>query len=35
MSWLPKRERIDPVQAAAVDFAVAQEGEEGGENRWR
>ena len=26
MSWLPKREKLDPVQASAVDFAVAQEG---------
>ena len=24
MSWLPKRDKFDPVQAAAVDFAVAQ-----------
>ena len=26
MSWLPKRDELDPVQAAAIDFAVAQEG---------
>ena len=26
MSWLPKREKLDQVQASAVDFAVAQEG---------
>ena len=26
MSWLPKRDRLDPVQASAIDFAVAQEG---------
>ena len=26
MSWLPKRDKLDPVQAAAIDFAVAQEG---------
>ena len=26
MGWLPKRDRLDPVQASAVDFAVAQEG---------
>ena len=26
MSWLPKRETLDPVQASAVDFALAQEG---------
>ena len=26
MRWLPKREKLDPVQASAVDFAVAQEG---------
>ena len=25
MSWLPKRDKLDPVQAAAIDFAVAQE----------
>ncbi len=24
--WLPKREKLDPVQASAIDFAVAQEG---------
>ena len=27
MSWLPKRDKLDPVQASAIDFAVAQEGE--------
>ena len=27
MSWLPKRDELDSVQASAVDFAVAQEGE--------
>ena len=26
MSRLPKREKLDPVQASAIDFAVAQEG---------
>ena len=26
MSGLPKREKLDPVQASAIDFAVAQEG---------
>ena len=26
MSWLPRRDKLDPVQASAVDFAVAQEG---------
>ena len=26
MSGLSKRDKLDPVQAAAVDFAVAQEG---------
>ena len=26
MSWLSKREKLDPVQASAIDFAVAQEG---------
>ena len=26
MSWLPKRDKLDPVQAVG-DFAVAQEGE--------
>ena len=26
MSCLPKRDKLDPVQASAVDFAVAQEG---------
>ena len=27
MSGLPKRDKLDPVQAAAMDFAVAQEGD--------
>ena len=26
MSWLPKRDKLDPVQASAIEFAVAQEG---------
>ena len=26
MSWLPRRDKLDQVQASAVDFAVAQEG---------
>ena len=26
MSWLPKRDKLDPVQASVVDFAVAQDG---------
>ena len=26
MSCLPKRDKLDPVQASAIDFAVAQEG---------
>ena len=26
MSWLPKRDKLDPVRALAMDFAVAQEG---------
>ena len=26
MSWLPKRDKLDPVQVSAIDFAVAQEG---------
>ena len=26
MSWLPKRDKFDPVQTSAIDFAVAQEG---------
>lgn len=26
MSWLPKREKFDPVRAAAIDFVVAQKG---------
>ena len=24
MNWLPKRDKLDPVQAAAVDFIVAR-----------
>ena len=24
--WLPKRDKLDPVQASAIDFVVAQEG---------
>ena len=27
MSWLPKRDKLDPVQASARDFAVVQEGD--------
>ena len=26
MSWLPKRDKLDPVRASAIDFVVAQEG---------
>ena len=26
MSWLPKRDKLDPKQASAIDFVVAQEG---------
>ena len=26
MSWLPKREKLDPVQAAVIDFIVVQAG---------
>ena len=26
MSWLPKRDKLDLVQAAAMDLAMAQEG---------
>ena len=26
MSWLPKREKLDLVQASVIDFVVAQEG---------
>ena len=26
MSWLPKGEELDPKQASAIDFAVAQDG---------
>ena len=26
MSWLPKSEKLDPVQASAIDFTVAQAG---------
>ena len=25
MSWLPKRDKLDPLQTSAIDFAVAQE----------
>ena len=31
MSWLPKRDKLDSVQASAIDFVVAQEGR----RRWR
>ena len=31
VSWLPKRDELDPVQASAIDFAVAEEGR----RRWR
>ena len=36
MSWLPKRDKLDPVQASAIDFVVAQEGNFyiNGEGRW-
>ena len=39
MSWLPKRDKLDPVQASAMDFAVAQEGKKqvelrGGGGQW-
>ena len=27
MSWLPKRDKLDLVQASAMDFVVAQEGD--------
>ncbi len=27
MSWLPKRDKLDPVQASSIDFVVAQEGD--------
>ena len=27
MSWLPKREKFDPKQVSAIDFAVAQDGD--------
>ena len=27
MSWFLKRDKLDPVQAAVIDFAVAQDGE--------
>ena len=27
MSQLPRRDKLDPVQASAIDFAVAQEGD--------
>lgn len=26
MSWLPKRDKLDPVQASVIDFALAQDG---------
>ena len=26
MSWLPKSVKLDPKQASAIDFAVAQDG---------
>ena len=26
MSWLPKREKLDPKLVSAIDFAVAQDG---------
>lgn len=26
MNWLPKREKLDPKQASAIDFAVVQDG---------
>ena len=26
MSWLPKTEKLDPKQASAIDFAMAQDG---------
>ena len=26
MSWFPKREKLNPKQASAIDFAVAQGG---------
>ena len=26
MSWLPKRDKLDPEQASMIDFVVAQEG---------
>ena len=26
MSWLPKRENLDPKQTSAIDFAVARDG---------
>ena len=26
MSWLPKREKLDPKQTSAIDFAVVQNG---------
>ena len=26
MSWLPQREKLDPKQASAIDFAVARDG---------
>ncbi|MCQ2262572.1 MAG: hypothetical protein MJZ42_05390 [Bacteroidales bacterium] len=43
MSWLSKREKFDPVQSSAIDFAVAQKGatisrarpERGSRSCWR
>ena len=35
MSWLPKRDKLDPVQASAVISSWHRRGEEGGESRWR
>ena len=26
MNWLPKREKLDPKRASAIDFAMAQDG---------
>ena len=26
MSWLPRRDKLDPVQASAIYFAATQEG---------
>ena len=35
MSWLPKRDKLDPVQASGVAWCGAGGEEEGGESRWR